>query len=296
LARFSLDEPIRAVLPLNTFPEALAFSRSSLLHLSPSRIRTLLSFEEDWQATWLAERQELVWATAQELGAVQWQPATSTGTQPFPDSRCYFRWPWQGSLSRLLALSEHLVLLTGVGQQWVEMSLLPYPKGHHPTVATGWSLQTGSQPIRYRLPLDPQGGVISLGERLLFAATDEGREGQQGCCPYLHSVQVNPLRVRRWFLKGQPVQMAKAPWGVLLLCREGEQSTSLWLYSEKGDPLAQVAVPNGSQVLQVGQRGKIWLQVPKAEKSHLSQLWQLDLNCLPVSGQPSQVMLCDPAI
>lgn len=115
LARFSLDEPIRAVLPLNTFPEALAFSRSSLLHLSPSRIRTLLSFEEDWQATWLAERQELVWATAQELGAVQWQPATSTGTQPFPDSRCYFRWPWQGSLSRLLALSEHLVLLTGVG-------------------------------------------------------------------------------------------------------------------------------------------------------------------------------------
>ena len=296
LARFSLDEPIRAVLPLNTFPEALAFSRSSLLHLSPSRIRTLLSFEEDWQATWLAERQELVWATAQELGAVQWQPATSTGTQPFPDSRCYFRWPWQGSLSRLLALSEHLVLLTGVGQQWVEMSLLPYPKGHHPTVATGWSLQTGSQPIRYRLPLDPQGGVISLGERLLFAATDEGREGQQGCCPYLHSVQVNPLRVRRWFLKGQPVQMAKAPWGVLLLCREGEQSTSLWLYSEKGDPLAQIAVPNGSQVLQVGQRGKIWLQVPKAEKPPQFQLWQLDLNRLPVSGQPSQVMLCDPAI
>jgi len=293
LARFPLEEPIRAVLPLNTFPEALAFSQSSLLHLSPSRIRTLLSFEGDWQATWLAERQELFWATAQELGAVQWQP---TGTQPFPDSHCYFRWPWQGSLSRLLALSEHLVLLAGAGRQWVEMSLLPHPQRLRPAVATGLPLQTGSQPACYRLPLDPEGMVISLGERLLFAARDGGREGQQGCCPYLDSVQVNPLRVRRWFLKGWPLQVAKAPWGVLLLCREGEQSTSLWLYGEKGDPLAQVAVPDGSQVLQVGQRGQIWLQVPKAKKPPQSQLWQLDLNRLPVSGQPSQVILCNPAI
>jgi len=277
LACFSLAEPLRQVLPLPSFPEALAFSKSSLLHLSPARIRTLLSFAEDWQATWLAERQEVVWATARELGAVQWQP---TGPQPFPDSHCYFRWPGlqpagTGSLPRLLALSDYLVLLTGAGRQWLQMSLLPYP--------TGLPLQTGSQPLRYRLPLDPQGMAVSLGERLLFAA-------QQSCCPYLDSVQVNPLRVRRWFLRGWPAQMAQAPWGLLLLCREGEEFSSLWLYGEGGDPLAQVAVPVGSEVLQVGQKGLVWLQVPKAGKPHQFQLWQLDFNQLPVDGHAAEVI------
>ncbi len=280
LACFSLAEPLQQVLPLPSFPEALAFSKSSLLHLSPARIRTLLSFAEDWQATWLAERQEVVWATAQELGAVQWQP---TGPQPFPDSHCYFRWPGlqpagTGSLPRLLALSDYLVLLTGAGRQWLQMSLLPYP--------TGLPLQTGSQPLRYRLPLDPQGMAVSLGERLLFA-------GQQGCCPYLDSVQVNPLRVRRWFLRGWPVQMAQAPWGLLLLCREGEEFSSLWLYGKGGDPLAQVAVPVGSEVLQVGQQGLVWLQVSKAGKPHQFQLWQLDFNQLPVDGHAAEVIPLD---
>ncbi|MFS8877076.1 serine/threonine protein kinase [Synechococcus sp. H55.5] len=277
LACFSLAEPLRQVLPLPSFPEALAFSKSSLLHLSPARIRTLLSFAEDWQATWLAKRQELVWATAQELGAVQWQP---TGPQPFPDSHRYFRWPGPqpagtGSLPRLLALSDYLVLLTGAGRQWVQMSLVPYP--------TGLPLQPGSQPLRYRLPLDPQGMAVSLGERLLFAA-------QQGCCPYLDSVQVNPLRVRRWFLRGWPVQMVQAPWGLLLLCREGEEFSSLWLYGEGGDPLAQVAVPVGSEVLQVGQKGLVWLQVLTAGQSQRFQLWQLDLNQLPVDGHTAEVI------
>ncbi len=283
LACFPLAEPLQQVLPLPSFPEALAFSKSNLLHLSPARVRTLLSFAEDWRATWLAERQELVWVTAKEIGAVQWLPAGPTAAQPFPEFHCYFRWPWQvptGSLPRLLALSEHLVLLTGLGRQWVEMSVLPYP--------AAWPPQTGSQPLRYRLPLDPtKGRVLSLGERLLFAAGDGGG---QGCCPHLCSVQVNPLRLRRWFLKGWPLQMAKAPWGVLLLCREGEEFASLWLYSEGGYPLAQVAVPVGSEVLQVGQRGLVWLQVPKAGKPQQFQLWQLDLNQLPANGHAAEVV------
>lgn len=280
LACFSLAEPLQQVLPLPSFPEALAFSKSNLLHLSPARVRTLLSFAEDWRATWLAERQELVWATAKEIGAVQWLPAGPTVAQPFPEFHCYFRWPWQvptGSLLRLLALSEHLVLLAGLGRQWVEMTVLPYP--------AAWPPQTGSQPLRYRLPLDPRGRVLSLGERLLFAGGDGGG---QGCCPHLCSVQVNPLRLRRWFLKGWPLQMAKAPWGVLLLCREGEEFSSLWLYSEGGYPLAQVAVPVGSEVLQVGQRGLVWLQVPKAGKPQQFQLWQLDLNQLPANGHAAE--------
>ncbi len=286
LSWFSLAEPLQEVLPLPTFPEALAFSKSSLLHLSPHRIRPLLSFTEDWRAAWLAERQELIWATAQELGAVQWQPNGPTAAQPFPEFHRYFRWPGQGlqpdgqgSLPRLLALSEHLVLLAGLGRQWVEMRVLPYP--------TTWPPQASSQPLRYRLPLDPKGKVLSLGERLLFAA-EEG--GEQGCRPHLCSVQVNPLRLRRWFLKGWPLQMLKAPWGVLLLCREGEEFSSLWLYSEGGDPLAQVAVPAGAKVLQVGQRGLVWLQVPKAGKRQQFQLWQLDLNQLPVNGPDAEVV------
>lgn len=164
-----------------------------------------------------------------------------------------------------------------LGRQWVEMTVLPYP--------AAWPPQTGSQPLRYRLPLDPRGRVLSLGERLLFAGGDGGG---QGCCPHLCSVQVNPLRLRRWFLKGWPLQMAKAPWGVLLLCREGEEFSSLWLYSEGGYPLAQVAVPVGSEVLQVGQRGLVWLQVPKAGKPQQFQLWQLDLNQLPANGHAAE--------
>ncbi len=275
LSRFSLSEPLQTVLPLGTFPEALALSKSSFLHLNPSRIRTLLSFEEDWQATWLAERQELLWATAKELGAVQWHPAGPAETHPFPEAHRYFRWDlqslqpdWQGSLPYLLALSEHLILLAGTGQQWVQMSVLPHP--------ARLPQQAGSQPVVYRLPLDPGMMVVSLGERLLFSGDRDAKSAGLGArlgysrqdCFYLCSVQVNPLRVRYWFLKESPTQIVKAPWGVLLLCRDRVDSCSLWLYSEAGDPLAQLAVPAGSEVLQVGQKGLVWLQVPKAGKPH----------------------------
>jgi serine/threonine-protein kinase len=283
LACFPLAEPLQEVVFLGTFPEALAVSKSSLLHLSPTRIRTLLSFEERWQATWLEERQELIWATAKEIGAVQWLPTGPTAAQPFPEFHCYFRWPWQvptGSLPRLLALSEQLMLLVGRGRQWVDMSVLPYP-------GVG---QTGVQPLCYRLPLDPRGEVLSLGERLLFAPSEGGR---QGGCPHLGVVQLNPLRLRRWFLKGWPVQMAKAPWGVLLLCQEGEGFLSLWLYSKGGDPLAQVAVPAASKVLQVGKKGRVWLQVPKAGELQRFELWQLDFNQLPGEGHAARVIPLD---
>ncbi len=280
LARFPLAEPLQEVVFLGTFPEALAVGKSSLLHLSPARIRPLLSFEEEWQATWLEERQEFIWATAKEMGAVQWLPRGPSVARLFSEFHCYFRWPWQvpvGSLPRLLALSQQLVLLGGGGQQWVNLCVLPYPRAG----------QTGAQPLCYRLPLDPKGEVLSLGERLLFAPSDGGREG---CCPHLSVVQLNPLRLRRWFLKGWPVQMAKAPWGVLLLCQEGEGFSSLWLYSKGGDPLAQVAVPATSRVLQVGQKGRVWLQVPTEDKLQRFQLWQLDFNQLPAGNYAAEVI------
>ncbi|MEN9222606.1 MAG: serine/threonine-protein kinase [Thermostichus sp. BF3_bins_97] len=296
VSAFSLDEPLQTLLPLGTFPEALALSKSSLLHLSPSHIRTLLSFEEDWQAAWLTERQELFWATTQELGAVQWHSSASDPTQAhlFPESHRYFRWDWQslqpdwqGSLPQLLALSEHLVLLAGVGRQHVQMGLLPNP--------LGLPQQAGSQPVVYRLPLEPEMAVVSLGERLLFVGDKDAKSAGLGVKnrSYLCSVQVNPLRVRYWFLKEPLVQMVKAPWGVLLLCRDGMSSCSLWLYGEGGDPLAQMALPSGSVVLQVGQRGRVWLQVPKAGDPQRSELWQLDMNQLQLKDPTPAPIYCD---
>ncbi|MEN9227013.1 MAG: serine/threonine-protein kinase [Thermostichus sp. HHBFW_bins_43] len=300
LSAFSLAEPLHWLLPLATCPEVLALSKSSILHLSPSRLRTLLSFEEDWQATWLTERQELFWATATELGSIQLHPPFPTSGQaiPFPDSHRYFRWDLKSrqpgrkeAVPKLLALANHLVLLSTHPGQTLDLCLLPLA-----TDQAGLDPKTGSQPIIYRLPLDSTAKAVSLEEQLLFVEAENARLAglgtKTGSC--LCSVQVEPLRVRHWFLKEPPAQIVKAPWGVLLLCRdEGMGSCSLWLYSEGGDPLAKLALPAKAEVLQVGQRGRVWLQVPKAGDPQRSELWQLDMNQLQLKDPTPAPIYCD---
>lgn len=286
-----LNEPLHRLLPLDTYPEALALAKNSVVHLSPGRIRTLLSLEDDWQATWFGDRQQLFWATATELGAIQLRPHSPIPVQEnlFSDFHRYFRWNlnslqpgWKGGAPKLLALAEHLVLLSTHLGHSLDMCLLPLA-----TDQAGLDLKMGSQPVSYRLPLDPAAKVVSLGERLLV---DEGKApgpmgigAAQGCYG-LYAVQVNPLRVRYWFLKETPRQICKAPWGILWVGQGsdalGDPSSDLWLYSKAGEPLAKLALPTGAEVLRVGQRGQIWLLVPKTGDPQCSELWQLDLNQL----------------
>ena len=292
--RHSLPEPLQELFPLKTYPEALALTQNSVVHLSPARIRTLLSFQEDWQATWLADRQQLFWATPTELGALQLHPHPSTADHLFPPSHCYFRWDLnalqpgrKGGVPRLLALATHLVLL--YPDSALNLYLLPLA-AHHGVL----DLKTGSQPVFYRLLLDPAARVVSIGERLLV---DEGENPKQiggpGCYG-LYSVQVNPLRVRYWFLKEPPYQLCKAPWGIVWLGRgqktdEGSESPCyLWLYSEAGDPLAKLALPAGAEILQVGQQGQIWLRVPKAAGPQRWEVWQLDMNRLQLNDSTAE--------
>ncbi|MEN9231101.1 MAG: hypothetical protein Q6L68_09365, partial [Thermostichus sp. DG02_5_bins_236] len=282
--------------------------QNSVVHLSPGRMRTLLSFEEDWQATWIPERQQLFWATAIELGSVQLHLHSPRSAQEnrFPDSHHYFRWHlhslqpgWKGGTPKLLILADHLVLLSTHAGQALDMCLLPLA-----TNQTGLTPKMGSPALIYHLPfLDPAAKVVSLGERLLV---DEGRDPEQGgtalrpaCanggqgCYGLCSVQVNPLRVRYWFLKEIPRQICKTPWGVLWVGvgqdskEPGESSSYLWFYSEAGDPLAKLILPAEAEVLQVGQRGQVWLRVPKAGDPQRSELWQLDLNQLQLNDSTS---------
>ncbi|WP_244352751.1 serine/threonine-protein kinase [Thermostichus vulcanus] len=311
LHRHVLSEPLRQLFPLDTFPEALALSKNSVVHLSPGRIRTLLSFEEDWQATWIPARQQLFWATATELGAIQLHPYSPTSAQDtlFPDSHRYFRWPlqalqpgWKGGTPKLLILADHLVLLSSRPGYPLDMYLLPLA-----TEQAGLAPKTGSPPLIYRLPLDPAARVISLGERLLVAegrdpkqrgnelhlARANGTPGYYGLC----SVQVNPLRVRYWFLNEIPRQICKAPWGVLWVgvgrgANAGEALGHLWLYSEAGDPLAKLSLPAGAEVLRAGQKGQIWLRVPKAGDLQGLEVWQLDLNQLQLNDSTSAPRLC----
>ncbi|MFQ3614140.1 MAG: serine/threonine-protein kinase, partial [Cyanobacteriota bacterium] len=306
----SLSEPLHQLLPLDTFPEALALSQNSVVHLSPGRMRTLLSFEEDWQAVWIPDRQQLFWATATELGSIQLHLHAPPSAQEnlFPDSHRYFRWnlnslqpDWKGGTPKLLILADHLVLLSPHPGHTLDMCLLPLA-----TNQTGLAPNMGSPPLIYHLPfLDPAAKVVSLGERLLV---DEGRDseqrgkalrpaganGGQGCYG-LCSVQVNPLRVRYWFLKEIPRQICKAPWGVLWVGQNlnelGEPSGYLWLYSEAGDPLAKLSLPAGAEVLRVGQKGQIWLRVPKAGDPQCLEVWQLDLNQLQLNDSTSAPML-----
>ncbi|MGQ9838606.1 MAG: serine/threonine-protein kinase [Cyanobacteriota bacterium] len=307
LYRHSLSEPLHQVLPLDTFPEALALSRSSVLHLSPNGIRTLLSFADNWQATWCEERQQLFWATTTELGAIQLHPHSLISSQKnlFPRSHYYFRWDlnalqpgWKGGVPNLLTLSGYLVLLSPQASHVLGISLLPLA-----TEQAGLDSKTGSQPLIYRLPLDPAAKMVSIGERLLVADARDAKQmgmAAQGCYS-LCSVQVNPLRVRYWFLKEIPRQICQAPWGVLWVgvgqdAEElGKSSGHLWLYSKAGDPLAKMPLPAGAEVLRVGPQGQVWLRVPKAadpqQKDSVllrqTELWQLDLNRLQLNGSSS---------
>jgi len=46
-------------------------------------------------------------------------------------------------------------------------------------------------------------------------------------------------------------------------------------------------------VLQVGKKGRVWLQVPKAGELQRFELWQLDFNQLPGEGHAARVIPLD---